>query len=103
MVERHVSKCRHIIDPVNRFDQKYEMYKRARWDDSVKWMGDLLYGIIPPKEKEGHTLLDRAFQNAGWYLEMAFAHGIVIHGTDLYSWKKQPAKTYNILYPTLLI
>jgi epoxyqueuosine reductase len=72
------------------------MYKRARWDESVKWMGDLLYGIIPPKEKEGHTFLDRALQNAGWYLEMAFAHGIVIHGTDLYSWKKQPADNLRL-------
>ena len=96
MVERHVSKYKHIIGPVNRFDQKYEMYKRARWDDPVKNMGDSLYGIIPPKEKEGHTLLDRSFQNAGWYLEMAFAHGIVIHGTDLYSWKKQPADNLRL-------
>lgn len=96
MVERLVSKCKHIIGPVNRFDQKCEMYKRARWDDSVKYMGDSLYGVIPPKEKEGHTLFDRAFQNAGWYLEMAFAHGIVIHGTDLYSWKKQPADNLRL-------
>jgi hypothetical protein len=27
MLERHVSKCRHIIGPVKRFDQKNEMYK----------------------------------------------------------------------------
>ena len=96
MEEHHSSKNKYILGPVNRFDQRYEMYKRARWDESVKWMGDSLYGIIPPKEKEGHTLLDRAFQNAGWYLEMAFAHGIVIHGTDLYSWKKQPADNIRL-------
>jgi reductive dehalogenase len=96
MIERQTSKCKYIIGPVKRFDQKYEMYKRARWDEAVTHMGDSLYGIIPPKEKEGHTLLDRAFQNAGWYLEMAFAHGIVIHGTDLYSWKKQPADNLRL-------
>jgi reductive dehalogenase len=96
MKERHTSKYKYIIGSVSQFDQKYEMYKRARWDDSVKWMGDLLYGIIPPKEKEGHTLLDRALQNAGWYLEKAFGHGIVIHGTDLYSWKKQPADNLRL-------
>lgn len=96
MVERPISKYKHIIGPVKRFDQKNEMYKRARWDEAVKHMGDSLYGIIPPKEKEGHTLLDRAFQNAGWYLEMAFGHGIVIHGTDLYSWKQQPADNLRL-------
>jgi reductive dehalogenase len=96
MLEHHISKCRHIISPVKRFDQKNEMYKRARWDESVKFMGDSLYGVMPVKEKEGYTLLDRAFQNAGWYLEMAYAHGIVIHGTDLFSWKKQPADCMRI-------
>lgn len=96
MGKRHTSKYEYIVGPVSRFDQKYEMYKRARWDETVKWMGDSIYGIIPPKEKEGYTLLDRAFQNAGWYLEIAFAHGIVIHGTDLYSWKKQPADCLRI-------
>jgi hypothetical protein len=44
--ERHTSKYKYIVGPVNRFDQKYEMYKRARGDETVKWMGDLIYGII---------------------------------------------------------
>jgi hypothetical protein len=47
MEESHTSKYKYIVGPVNRFDQKYEMYKRARWDGTVKWMGDLIYGIIP--------------------------------------------------------
>ncbi|MGD9034145.1 MAG: reductive dehalogenase [Desulfobacteraceae bacterium] len=89
-LERHTSKHKWIVGPVKNFNQKYTMFNRPRWDPKVMdWAGGI-YGVIPPKEKDGHSLIDRALQNTGWYLEMAFAHGHIVHGQDLYSWEKQP-------------
>lgn len=85
----HTSKNKYITDKVNRFDQKYVMYNRPRWDPKVMQYADGLYGVLPTKETDGFTLIDRALQNAGWYLEMAFAHGHIVHGKDLYSWEKK--------------
>jgi epoxyqueuosine reductase len=88
--ERHTSKNKYIVGEVKRFDQKQTMFNRPRWDPKVASLAEGIYGVIPPKEKDGHTLTDRALQNAGWYVEMAFAHGHMVHGRDLYSWNKRP-------------
>lgn len=89
-MRRHSSKNKYIVGNVERLDQKYVMYNRVRWDPQVKELGDTMYGILPPKEKIGYTLTDRALQNALWYVEMAFAHGHIVQGTDLFSWGKKP-------------
>jgi len=88
--ERYTSKNKYIVGPVQRFDQKFVMFNRPRWDPKVMPLAKGIYGVIPPREKDGYTLMDRALQNAGWYLEMGFAHGHMIHGRDLYSWEKRP-------------
>lgn len=88
--ERHTSKNKYIVGPVKRFDQKYVMYNRARWDPEVVSYADGIYGVLPPREKDGHTIVDRALQNASWYVEMAFGHGHIVHGQDLFSWDKRP-------------
>jgi reductive dehalogenase len=89
-MQQHPSNNKYIVGDVERFDQKYVMYNRVRWDPEVKELGDKMYGILPPKEKVGYTLTDRALQNASWYVEMAFAHGHMVHGKDLFSWEKRP-------------
>jgi hypothetical protein len=66
------SKHKWIVGDVKRFDQKYVMYNRARWDPEVAQYAHGIYGILPPKKKDGHTLMDRALQNAGWYVEMDY-------------------------------
>ena len=87
---RLTSKNRYIVSEVNRFDSKFTMYNRVRWDQRVMHIAEGIYGILPPKEKGGYTLIDRALQNSLWYMEMAYAHGHTVHGKDLYSWEKKP-------------
>jgi hypothetical protein len=89
------SRNKYIVGPVERFDQKNDMFKRTRWDPSLREMGRSLWGELAPKEKEGYTLADRALENAGWHIEMGFAHGVQIHDTGLYSWDDNPATRYH--------
>lgn len=81
---------------VKRFDQKYVMYNRVRWDPAVIEMGNKMYGVIPPKDKDGYSLLDRALQNSLWYVEMAYAHGHIVQNKDLFGWDKLPADCLRI-------
>jgi len=87
---RNISQNKYIAGEVKRFDSKFTMYNRVRWDQKVMDIAEGIYGILPPKKKDGHTLIDRALQNSLWYMEMAYAHGHVVHGKDLYSWEKKP-------------
>jgi reductive dehalogenase len=90
---------RYVVGEVGRFDQKNEIFKRARWDPAVKHLGDKFYGVIVPREdKPGYTLIDQAFSNAAWALEANFAKGNLGGRQGLYSWddtridtRKQPA------------
>ena len=88
--ERFTSKNKYILDSLKRFDQKYVMYNRPRWDKKAIPYAEGIYGVLPTREADGFTLFDRALQNAGWYLEMAFAHGHIVHGKNLFSWEKKP-------------
>jgi reductive dehalogenase len=77
---------RYVFGEVERFDQKNEMYKRVRWDPSVKF-GEKYYGLVMPKEdKPGYTLLEMAFKNAAWWVELAFAQSILGGKMGLLSW-----------------
>ena len=86
----HTSKIPFITENLKRFNQKLTLYNRARWDEEVTPYAPGIYGVLPTKNSDGFRLMDRALQNAGWYLEMAFAHGHIVHGTDLYQWDKRP-------------
>jgi epoxyqueuosine reductase len=86
----HTSKNKYIVGSVKRMNQKNVMFNRPRWDPKVMPFADGIYGVLPTQKADGHTLIDRALQNSGWYVEMAFAHGHIVHGRDLYSWEKWP-------------
>ena len=88
--KRIVTRSKYIVGDVKRFDSKFTMYNRVRWDSKVKDIAEGIYGILPPQKKEGYTLIERALQNSCWYMEMAYAHGHIVHGKDLYSWEKKP-------------
>ena len=76
----------YVVGEVERFDQKNEMFKRPRWDESVP-EGKKYYGIVEPKnDKPGYTHLDMAFKNAAWWLEIAFAQGILGGKFGLFDW-----------------
>ena len=79
-------KNKYIVGPVERFDQKNEMFKRPRWQPELRETAKKLFGFIYPKDKDGHTLKDMAFKNAAWHIETGFAHGNIIHNTGMYTW-----------------
>ncbi len=99
MADRAQPTSKYIVGPVNRFDQRYDMYKRVRWDPNLKELGKKLWNASVPKGKEGYTLVERAFENAGWYVEMAFSKGIQIHDFGLYSWNPPEGAHYHALPP----
>jgi len=78
--------AKYIVAPVARFDQKNEMFKRAGWDPLFLDARQRFYGVHYPQNKNGYRHEDLAFEEAGWYIERAFAHGNVIHNSGMYSW-----------------
>ena len=82
----HKGTAKYIVGEVKRFDQKNEMFKRPRWQPELREMAKRYYGLIYPKDKDGHTLKDLAFRNAAWHIETGFAHGTIIHNTGMYAW-----------------
>ena len=81
---------RYIVGPVERFDQKNEMFKRVAWDPTVQDIGMGFFGGATAREdKPGYTLQDVALRNAAWYLEFAFGRGIIGGGEGLYAWESR--------------
>jgi epoxyqueuosine reductase len=88
LVPKSVSKGagRYVVGEVAQYDQKNEMFKRPRWDSSVENCAKF-YGVAMPEEdKPGYTLLDLAFKNAAWWLELGFAKGILGGKEGLFAW-----------------
>ena len=78
--------AKYIIGEVSRFDQKNEMYKRTRWQPELRETGRKLFGLVYPRDKNGHTLKDLAFKNAAWHIETGFAHGNITQDSGMYAW-----------------
>lgn len=77
---------RYVVGEIERFDQKNDMFKRPRWDPSVQF-GQKYYGLIMPREdKPGYTLLDMAFKNTAWWVELAFAQSVLGGKMGLLAW-----------------
>jgi len=90
-----VSSNKYIVGPVERFDQKNDMFKRTRWAPNLREMAQQLWGEAMPSEKEGFTRTDIALLNAGYFVERNFAHGNYIHDTLLYSWYTEPTARFR--------
>ena len=95
MVTQTVSQNKYIVGPVERFDQKNDMFKRTRWDPTLREMAEQLWGVAMPSEKEGFTRTDIALLNAGYFVERNFAHGNYTHDTLLYSWHTEPTARFR--------
>lgn len=84
---------KYIARPIERMDQKYIGFNRARWDEQTligektfrEW-GKKLYGLVMPSDKPGDTLQDFSFKNAAWYLEFGFGFGNAKGQQGLYAW-----------------
>jgi reductive dehalogenase len=84
--QAHKGAGRYVVGEVNRFDQKNDMFKRPRWDPEVAF-GQKYYGMIMPRDdKAGYTLLEMAFKNASWWVELAFAQSVLGGKMGLLEW-----------------
>ena len=83
---------RYAVGEVERFDQKNQMFRRVEWDPApkLKQLYEKYYGVVMPNEnKPGFTLVDLAFRNAAWWLEMGFAGGVGSGGEGLFAWDSE--------------
>jgi reductive dehalogenase len=77
---------KYIVGPIERFDQKNEMFKRPFWDAELRELKRKALGIVEPRDRAGYCLPEVALADAAWHLEHGFAQGIVIGQTGLFSW-----------------
>jgi len=70
----------------NRFDQKNEVFKRARWDEKIM---PLLKSLDDKKfsNKDGYKQIDFCLHDAAWNLERSFGFGNCRSNSGLYSWE----------------
>ncbi len=85
----HKGTAKYIVGEVKRFDQKNEMFKRARWDPRLQADAKRFYTTVYPKNKKGYMLKDLALRDAAWYIEDVFARGCRIHNSGLLSWERK--------------
>jgi epoxyqueuosine reductase len=92
MSSRKVTKGinKYIVGVIDRFDEKNVMIKRPIWDESLMPLGKKFYGVQQPKSEPGYTLLDQAFKNAAYYLDLGFAKGMFSGREGLYAWESKP-------------
>jgi len=80
--------------PSYRFDQKNEVFKRARWDDKIiPYIRQIEQGTH--RDKDGYRHLDFALKDASWNLERQFAFGNWRSDSGLYSWEIQDQAKAN--------
>lgn len=76
----------------DRFDQRNEMFKRARWDQSMAEVGRRFYDEIVFKDKPGWRQLEYAAVNGSWSVEDNHAGGCAHGNNGLYSWNGPSGK-----------
>jgi len=83
---------RYVVGEVERFNQKNQMFRRVEWDPDpkLKHLYEKYYGVVMPKEnKPGFSLVDLAFRNAAWWLELGFTGGSGSGGGGLFAWDSE--------------
>ena len=91
----------YIRGAVERFDQKYDMYKRARWQPEWRELARQNWAEASPEKKPGFTLRDRALANALWYVECSNAYGNRVENMGLFSWESKAFDHYHPLPSSL--
>jgi reductive dehalogenase len=72
--------------PSYRFDQKNEVFKRARWDKDLTCYYGPMHSQIKYRDVPGYRQLDYALRNAAWNLEYQVGWGNSKSNDGLYSW-----------------
>jgi epoxyqueuosine reductase len=81
-----------LVGPIERFDQRNDMFRRTRYDPEWVARAGTFYGPIQPRDEAGYRLEEQALCDAAWYLEKTFAGGC--QGSNhqgLYAWQARPA------------
>jgi epoxyqueuosine reductase len=57
---------KYIAEPIERFDQKYQMFNRPLWDPEIKGLLKDWNFSGEARERPGHTIMEHALQRASW-------------------------------------
>ncbi len=78
--------------PPNQFDQKNDVFKRARWDSEIlSWAGSF-YENVKYEDRPGYRRHDCALKMGAWNLEHDMACGNSLSNSRLYSWSRVSEK-----------
>jgi reductive dehalogenase len=77
-----------ISIPPDQFDQKNEVFKRARWDQEIMAWARLSHENVRYEERPGYRQHDFALMNGAWNLEHDMACGNARSNSRLYSWSR---------------
>ena len=78
-----------LVGPIERFDQRNDMFRRSRYDPEWSERAEAVYGIYQVRDKAGYTQEYYALCDASWYVEDFFARGC--QGSNhrgLYAWDR---------------
>ena len=78
--------------PKHQFNQKNEMFKRSRWDETVRHYGERFYKDIVYRDNPGRRKLDFAFRAGSWNLEWTHAEGNARSNSGIYTWNSESPK-----------
>jgi epoxyqueuosine reductase len=77
-----------LVGPIERFNQRNDMFRRARYDPEWIERARPFYGPTQAQDKPGYRQEDHALGKAAWYVEHFFAMGC--QGSNhkgLYAWE----------------
>jgi epoxyqueuosine reductase len=86
-----------LVGPILRFDQRNEMFRRARYDPEWIERAQPFYGTDQVRDKPGYTRGYHALADASWYVEDCFAMGQ--RGPNLrglYAWESLSPETTEL-------
>ena len=76
-----------LVGPIERFDQRHDMFRRTRYDPEWVERASTFYGPLQPRDRSGYRQEEQALCDAAWYLEDSFAMGCRGSGHQgLYAW-----------------
>ena len=79
---------RYVVDRVEPFDQKNEMFKRPFWEPGLQELRDRFYfNEVTPQNKTGYQLHDQSIVNASWRLEREYGLGVRTGRKGMYAWE----------------
>ena len=86
-----------LVGPIGRFDQRNDMFRRARYDPEWIEQARAFYGPAQVQDKAGYTQEDYALCSAAWHVENSFAMGTLgSNHKGLYAWEDlHPGGSYT--------